>query len=155
MFDGTPKARPSTDQYFLLLAHTVSFRATCLHRHQGAILVRDRCCISAGYNGSPPGQPHCVDVGLCAKEEGFTCKAEGLHGESNAIIFAARAGISTRGCTMYSVYSPCLVCCNIIATAGIERVVFAELYPNVEKGPETLKDLGVEVSRTLWISTDS
>ena len=155
MANGTPKVRPSTDQYFLLLAHTVSFRATCRHRHQGVILVRDKCIISAGYNGSPPGQPHCDDVGLCAKDEGFPCKAEGLHGESNAIIFAARSGISTRNCTLYSVYSPCLVCCNIIATAGIVRVVFAELYSNYEAGPEMLGNLGIEVSQTSWTSTDS
>ncbi len=149
------KARPSIDQYFLLLAHTVSFRATCMHRHQGAILVRNQCIISAGYNGSPPGQPHCDALNQCAKDLGSPCRAEGLHGESNAIVFAAKAGISTLDCTLYSVYSPCLSCCNIITTAGIRKVVFAEIYDTWPHAETALEMLGVKVEHIPWISTDS
>ncbi len=147
--------RPSVDEYFLLLAQTASIRSTCRHRHQGAILVHDKCIVSAGYNGSPPGAPHCDELGRCVKDEGLACMAEGLHGESNAIVFAAKAGISTRRATLYSVYSPCSVCCNLIATAGITRVVYAVEYSTWPHGEEYLKKLGIEVRQVTWTSTDS
>jgi len=88
---------------------------------------------------------HCLDRGYCMKAQGLPCAAEGLHGESNAIISAARMGIAIEGSIIYSIYSPCLTCCNMIASAGIVRVVYAELYENYQEGPATLKKLGVEV----------
>jgi deoxycytidylate deaminase len=53
-------ARPSWDEYFMQIARDVATRATCLRRHVGAVIVRDRRILSTGYNGSPPGMPHCL-----------------------------------------------------------------------------------------------
>ena len=100
--------------------------------------------ISTGYNGSPPGQPHCIDLDYCNKESGGLRRAEGLHGESNAIIIAARLGISTDKSVLYSVYSPCVTCCNMLKVAGIVCVKFIEVYDGFERGPDYLKELGIE-----------
>lgn len=135
--------RPSVDHYFLTIARVVATRATCRHRHQGAVLVNHNRIISSGYNGSPPGQSHCIDLDYCNKENGGLCRAEGLHGESNAITVAARLGIPTDGSVLYSVYSPCVTCCNMLRVAGIKAVKFIEVYDSFQRGPEYLKELGI------------
>ena len=78
--------RPSWDEYFMRIARDVATRSTCLRRHVGAVIVRERRILSTGYNGSPPGQPHCYEVG-CLMEDGRCIRT--LHAEQNAIIQAA------------------------------------------------------------------
>lgn len=142
-----PKSkRIDIDSYYILMAKTAALRSTCLHREQGAVLVRDNRIISAGYNGQPPGAPHCIDIGWCAKESTPTplpCRAEGLHAESNALASAAKLGISTDGTTMYCLYSPCMVCCNLLKSAGIVRVKYLELYPGFKDVPTYLDSIGI------------
>jgi len=135
--------RFSVDEYFIELAHLVSTRATCRHRQQGAVLVKDKRIISTGYNGAPSGMGHCTDIGWCAKTEGLKCRAEGLHGESNAIASAAKAGIQTDGATLYAVFSPCYACCNLLKSAGIIAVKYSKVYESFEAGPEYLKNLNI------------
>lgn len=142
----TTTPRPSKDEYMLMLAVVASKRSTCRHRQQGTVLARDYRVISAGYNGSPPGAVHCTDVDRdCIKEHGAPCRAEGLHGESNAIATAAKLGISTDGASMFSVYSPCLPCCNLMLTAGIKELVYWKVYENYPEGPKYLKTMGIDV----------
>jgi dCMP deaminase len=114
-------ARPSWDEYFLSIAREVATRATCLRRSVGAVIVRDRRILCTGYNGSPPGQPHCTEVG-CLMEDGRCIRT--LHAEQNAITQAALHGVSTRGATLYCTCRPCHVCARMIVGAGLMRVVF-------------------------------
>ncbi len=138
--------RISITHHYMKMAMLVSERSTCLHRHQGVVLVKDNHVLSTGYNGSAPGQPHCIDVG-CAKDAANgdirACRAEGLHGESNAIAFAARLGISTIGATAFCLYSPCKACCNLLKSAGITDVVYHEVYSGFPEGPEYLRELDI------------
>ena len=55
--------RPSWDDYFLKLVDEVAARATCDRGKSGCVVVRDKRIICTGYVGSPPGMPHCDDVG--------------------------------------------------------------------------------------------
>jgi len=139
--------RPSWDEYFMAIAETAATRSTCLHRHTGAVLVRDRQIVSTGYNGSAPGQPHSEDLGYCEKERSGQCRAEGMHAEANAISLAAKAGISVNEATLYTVYSPCRACCNLLAVAGIKEVRYRNVYEGFPEGPEYLKTLGIEVEK--------
>jgi len=118
--------RPSWDDYFLQIARDVATRATCPRRHVGAVIVRDRRILSTGYNGSPPGQKHCTEVG-CLMEDDRCIRT--LHAEQNAIIQAALHGVSTEGATLYGTCRPCHVCARMIVGAGIQRVVFAGEMP--------------------------
>ncbi len=136
--------RPSLDLYFIRITRIVASRSTCRHRSQGAVIVRNGRILSTGYNGSPPGQRHCIDSEICSKDEGFECRAEGLHGESNAIASAARVGISTEGTTIYCIYSPCRACCNLLKSAGIIEVKYVEVYESYSIGPSYLKTLGIK-----------
>lgn len=112
------------------VAAVMAQRSTCSRRQVGAVLVKDNRIISTGYNGSPPGEPHCID-GACprgrlsydevpagADYNAFPCIA--CHAELNAII---RAGYSaTNGGTLYVTDEPCLQCSNAIKAAGISVV---------------------------------
>ena len=141
------QSRISFDAYAMRICHTVALRATCRHRNQGAIIVKDRRIMATGYNGAPPGVKDCLERGFCSKEKGYECLAEGLHGESNAILSAAKAGVRIEGATLYCIYSPCRACCNMIKTAGIEIVVFERAYNKFPGGPRYLQLLGLKVYR--------
>lgn len=137
----TQGQRPSWDEYFLSIAREVATRSTCQRRHVGALIVRDRRILCSGYNGSPPGQPHCTDVG-CLLEDGRCIRT--LHAEQNAITQAALHGVSTQGATLYCTCRPCHVCARMIVGAGIVRVVF---FGDAPEGwaSDVLLDAGVLV----------
>src|ERR1700728_2603151 len=90
-------ARTDWDSYFMEIARVVSSRATCDRKHVGAVLVRDRIILSTGYNGSIRGMPHCDEAGHMM-EDGH-CVAT-IHAECNAILQAARTGVSIDGATI-------------------------------------------------------
>ena len=140
--------RPTLEEAHIEVARIMGTRSTCRHRDQGAVLVKDGHIVSVGYNGSAPGQPHCINMNYCRKTEGLPCRAEGLHAESNALAFAAKLGISVSGSVLYSVYSPCRTCCNILKVAGVVGVIYTEIYSGFPEGPEYLKELGIWYRQT-------
>ena len=146
--------RASWDETFLRLARCIAeSRSSCLRRKAGAVLVKNRRVLSLGYNGAPEGEPHCVDLGFCSRndskpgEDLDRCRTAGLHAEMNAIINAARQGVSTEGATIYCTHSPCRLCSAAIRNAGIAEVVYEELYEGFPGGPEFLRQMGVKVRR--------
>ncbi|HEX6976817.1 MAG TPA: cytidine/deoxycytidylate deaminase family protein [Patescibacteria group bacterium] len=139
--------RPTWDEYFMKIASAVSERATCPKRSVGAVIAKDNRLISAGYNGSPRGTPHCDDVG-CYEEDGH-CKRV-IHAELNAIIQVAfQGGASTDGGTIYTTDFPCNDCAKFIIAAGIQRVVYSRDYhdPETSFAMELFKGKGIEVVR--------
>lgn len=52
-----------------------------------------------------------------------------VHAEMEAIISAARCGMSPRGCSLFTTTFPCHNCAKHIIDAGIERVIYIEPYP--------------------------
>lgn len=136
--------RTSRDELFMRVAHLFAEQSTCNRGNVGAVIVQDRRIISTGYNGSPPGAPHCTDVGcdetdmpwLCdqqVKDTGLgTFSARGcqrtIHAEANAILWAARHGVPLQGTTMYSTHAPCLTCAQAIVQAGIHEFHFKKDY---------------------------
>jgi deoxycytidylate deaminase len=58
-----------------------------------------------------------------------------VHAEMDALLEAARRGISVRGCTLHTTTFPCHNCARHIVAAGITRVVFIEPYPKSKAGP--------------------
>ena len=55
---------------------------------------------------------------------------DAIHAEQNAIIQAAKLGVSIDGATLYCTHQPCSVCAKMIINAGIRRVVYQEGYPD-------------------------
>ncbi len=125
--------RPTWDQYFTEITRLVSTRSTCIRRHVGAILVKDRNILATGYNGVPSGISHCADAG-CIREQLNVPSGErhelcrGLHAEQNAIIQAAKHGVNIDGATLYCTTMPCVICTKMLINAGIKRVIFDDGY---------------------------
>ena len=144
------KARPSWDDYFMGIANVVAGRSNCMKRKVAAIIIRDKRIIATGYNGTPRGCRNC-DEGGCPRcnnfAEGGTKLEECLcsHGEENAIVQSAYHGISIKGGTLYTTYSPCLTCAKMIINSGIVEVVYNADYPMGETAMGLLKEAGVIV----------
>jgi len=128
-------SRPTWDEYFMEITHLVARRSTCLRRQVGAVLVKDKNILATGYNGSPTGVAHCLDVG-CLREKLAIPSGErhelcrGLHAEQNAIIQAAKHGTNIDNATLYSTTMPCIICSKMIINAGVKRVVYEQGYPD-------------------------
>ena len=69
-----------------------------------------------------------------------------IHAEQNAIIQAAKLGISIEEATMYCTHQPCVICAKMIVNSGISRVVYGEGYPD-EFSLEIFKEAGVELTK--------
>jgi dCMP deaminase len=128
-------ARPGWDQYFMEIAHQVARRTTCCRRAVGAILVKDKRILSTGYNGVPQGIEHCLDRGCLRERLGIPSGQQhelcrGLHAEQNAVIQAARHGITIDGATVYCTTQPCIICAKMLINAGIREIIFDEPYPD-------------------------
>lgn len=128
--------RPDFDSYFLDGSRWVATRADCVRRQVGAIIVdTERRIVSAGYNGSPAGQPGCLSDGACPRA--FSDVVPGshygnciaVHAEANAIVYADHE--RCRGGTMYVSHEPCHECTRLIAATGIARVVFYDQDDNM------------------------
>lgn len=118
-------ARPTRHEYFMGIADSVSRRATCDRAHVGCILVLSDHIIATGYNGSPPGLPHCDDAGH-DMVNGHCVRT--IHAEANAIIQAALHGVSTRGAICYCTTHPCVACIGKLYAAGIRYIVYRDVY---------------------------
>lgn len=136
--------RPSWDEYFLNIAKEVSTRATCTRAKHGCVLVKDKNIIAAGYNGAPPGVPHCTDEG-CIMIAGHCERCN--HAEVNAICQAAIHGAAVKDATAYISGSPCLECLRTLICARIYRIIYIEgghyAFPDEE---EKLRKLFIEKS---------
>lgn len=132
--------RPTKDEYYLNIAKEVAQRGTCYRSRFGAIIVKDDQIISAGYIGAPRGVKDCMERGYCLRDhlkiphgtQYEVCRS--VHSEMNAIINAARAGVSLLGAVMYQ-YSenpkngqavdslPCYICKKMIINAGLAKFI--------------------------------
>lgn len=143
--------RPSWDEYFMEMAVLTAKRSTCLRRNVGAVIVKDRHIVATGYNGAPRGLEHCGDreggclrqqMGIPSGEKHELCRA--LHAEQNAIIQAAKVGVSTEGATIYITLQPCVICAKMLVNAGITRIVHRGEYPD-PLSQSILAEAGIEV----------
>jgi dCMP deaminase len=119
--------RPGWDEYFMEIARTVATRATCPRASVGAILTRRHRILTTGYNGAPRGVAHCLEAG-CTMVDGHCLRA--THAEANAIVQGALHGVSLEGATAYCTHQPCSGCSKLLISAGVERIVFEDAYPD-------------------------
>ena len=126
----------SWDEYFMDLANAAAKRATCDRGRSGCVIVKDKQVLVTGYVGAPKGLPHCDDVGHLFKqminEDGSISNhcVRTVHAEQNAIIQAAKLGVSLEGATMYVTHQPCVICTRMIINSGVKRVVYKNGYPD-------------------------
>lgn len=145
------------DAFFALHAHLAATRSTCDRgpellldpgrRGVGAVIAIDTRIIAGGYNGSPPGEPHCSDVGHLLVD-GHCVRT--LHAEENALLQCALDGTNPRGATVYTTAGPCWDCAKRLLRAKVRRVVYGLDYESRYGLSGEAKDMltrnGVEVT---------
>ena len=88
----------------------------------------DREIRSTGFNGFPRGIADDSER-LSDREQKYPLIC---HAEENAIMHAARIGLSLKGCTAYVTWPPCTRCARSLIQAGVIEVV----YPAGSEVPE-------------------
>ena len=142
-------ARPDWKEYFMQITELVATRTTCSRRAVGAVVVKDNRILSTGYNGAPAGTAHCLDIG-CIREAMKIPSGErqelcrGIHAEQNAIVQAARFGVSLFDSEIYVTTQPCITCAKLIVNVGIKKVIYKNPYPD-NLALSFFKEAGVEV----------
>ncbi|MGK5092996.1 cytidine/deoxycytidylate deaminase family protein [Deltaproteobacteria bacterium TL4] len=143
--------RPEWDEYFNGLMQEVSKRATCDRGRSGCIIVKNKRIICTGYVGSPPGLPHCDEIGHLMKqvidEDGTTRShcLRTIHAEQNAICQAARYGVPLEGATLYCKMEPCRTCAMLIISVGITKVVAQKRYHAAQETREMFNQANIEL----------
>lgn len=142
-------SRPGWDDYFMDIARVVASRSNCVKRKVAAVVTIDRRIISTGYNGTPRGTTNCNEGGCPRCNDlaaGGTRLDECLcsHGEENAMIQAAYHGVSLKGGTIYTTFSPCLLCTKMIINSGLIEVVYQSEYPLGSVALDLLVEAGVK-----------
>jgi dCMP deaminase len=142
--------RPDWDNYFMEIAKVAASRSNCCRRQVAAVIVKDRRVIATGYNGTPLGIKNCYEGG-CPRCNSSSPSGSDLdqclcsHAEENAITQSAYHGISINKSTLYTTYSPCLLCAKMIINSGINEVVYHQRYTIDEVAMKLLHDGGVRV----------
>jgi dCMP deaminase len=143
------------DFFFMAMANAYAAQSKCASVHLGAVIVKDgRYIVTGGYNGAPRHSTQCQDLDTCPRREmGYEsgmgmehCPA--VHAEVNAILTAARIGVSVAGCTLYlNGRLPCKNCMGAIINAGIVEVVVVEdcEYDKYIKSKELARDANVRI----------
>jgi dCMP deaminase len=67
-----------------------------------------------------------------------------VHAEANALLQAARHGVSIDGAAIYITASPCWNCFKLIANSGIRRILYGEFYRDA-RIVEFARDAGIEL----------
>ena len=115
---------------YMKIAQIIAQRSNCLGAQVGAIIVKEDRILSTGYNGTPKGYPNCCDVWdhqITPEHYEWSKKYE-IHAEQNAIIWAARKGISIEGADIYTTMRPCAQCTKLIIGSGIKNIYYNEDY---------------------------
>jgi len=136
------------DQYFLNIAEQVKEKSKDRRTKIGAVIVgKDNEIVSTGYNSFPRGIDDDVEERQVRPEKYFWM----VHGELNAILNAARIGVSTNGCKIYLTCGvPCSNCGRAIINAGI-----TEVYCKTEDTTRNREKWDEEAARTLKMFEES
>ena len=131
------------------------------------MIVKNNRQISTGYNGTPSGIKNCFDGGCarclerkCGKiksgEMLDRCLLHTLKPMQLCNVPFLAYGVTPKGSTLYSTYSPCLECSKMVISVGISKVVALSAYP--DDGAEILREAKIRTSIiksdqfSIWLS---
>ena len=148
------------DKVYMQNALNMATLSQAIRKKVGCVLVTPENLQIGAYNGQPSGWDN-----RCEYEEQVLHSELGkgswfektgelvtlnttIHSELNAILHAARQGVSVKGSTIYVTLAPCSACSAMIAQAGITRVVFKQDYRDMS-GVQLLKQHGILVEQIV------
>jgi dCMP deaminase len=109
------------DARFLNLALHIAQWSKDPSTQVGCVVVGpDREIRSTGFNGFPRGIDDSMER-LNDREKKYPLVC---HAEENAIMHAARVGVSLKGCLAYVTWPPCTRCARSLIQAGIHEIIY-------------------------------
>ena len=139
------------DRKFIELSKHVALWSKDSHG-VGAVIVDDNnIVLSLGYNGLPRK----ADDDISERKERINKLIYTIHAEENAILNAARKGVSLENSTIYLQWFPCINCAKHIINAGIKRVVCTKYDSNDEMRMNDYKfDIAESLLRECEVKID-
>ncbi len=130
-----PRQRKSWEQTALILAETIAnCRSQDPYMQVGACAVLQDNSVSLGYNGPPPN----IEIDWSDRANR---SARIIHAEVNAL-----RSVSPGQCKFLAVtLLPCRHCMTFIASKGIKRIVFREVYERDRLAFQLAKEFGIEL----------
>lgn len=109
------------------MARLASQRSTCSRLNVGALVTYHNNPVAVGYNGAPPGEPHCSGNSCPGMTPGG-CPT--IHAEVNALNKARLSVISGEKVDLYVTHSPCESCLHNLMThrLSVGRLFFEIPY---------------------------
>jgi dCMP deaminase len=129
------RTRPSWDEYFLVLACTVSLRSEDPDIQHGAVIVNEyNHIIGTGYNGPVKGSDNSV-IPFGVRDEKRKWM---IHAEENAMLNVTQSS-SERGlsCRLYVTGQPCNNCLQRMINFGIKTIVMADRMGSITENEES------------------
>ena len=132
--------RPAWDSTWMEVAHVIAQRSYDERHKVGAVVVSEdnTQLLSLGYNGNYSGGPNIADSNEPG-QSGF------LHAEINALLKLDYNNPKRK--KLYLTLSPCQMCAKAIINAGIDEVIYSEVYRD-QTGINLLKESGI-LTRTF------
>lgn len=136
------------DQYYMSLALRVAELSHGVRGKAGSCLVTESDITVLGTNGLPKALGNELEYEEYVPTYGKSLKTkqEVIHAELNTILKCAKEGVSVKGATIYTTLSCCVQCASMLASCGIERVVYLQEYRDT-KGIDILKECGIVVDK--------
>lgn len=141
------RAKMDWDEYFMRNAYLIAEKSKDPRTHIGTVLVRDKNIISSGYNSFPMGVKD-LESRYQDRETKYDFVA---HSEFNAVVFAARLGVSTLGSVCYSFGVPCETCSKALIQGGVKEIICHRQWPNLFHSEKWVKS--VRVSKQMFRET--
>ena len=129
--------RPPWDEIWMSCAQSIARRSYDPRHQVGAVIVtkENTQVLAVGYNGNYSGGPNEVES-TSPGESGM------IHAEINALLKMDYNNPKKK--VMYLTLSPCRMCAKAIVNAGIDVLIYNEIYRD-SSGIDILKECGVEV----------
>jgi dCMP deaminase len=134
--------------------HLSRIFSTCSKRQYFCVIISDnKRLISQGYNGSPPGYPHCIE-GHCPRAQENSPSGSSYdncianHAEANALLWAEPK--NRQGATLIVNGPPCFSCAKLISSSGITRVIGYEdkSYAQIDQVKKFFEDNKIQLILT-------
>ena len=148
------------DKVYMSCAESMATLSHAVRKKVGCVLVTPENVMLGAFNGNPSGWDNRCEYeeivlhSEFGKPSKFVTTGElvtlntVIHAELNAILHAARQGVSVKGATLYTTLSCCSQCSAMIAQAGIKRVVYKQEYRD-RSGINLLKAHDIIVEQLL------
>jgi dCMP deaminase len=136
------------DIFFMKMVYLIADKSKDPSSKIGALIINDNNqIVKIGYNGFPVN----VNDSILTRYQRPEKYQYTAHAEANAIFFAARDGVKTENCKIYTNMLCCIECAKAVIQSGIKKVVYHKQYYDIWMNDNRAQWNGHDaITRTLF-----